>query len=328
VPLGTYNLQSFADHPATRADPTLLTEANAYLRNALAVSTQSSYSSPQRNFLRFAEQAGVLSPLPADENLLCLWVTSLARRLSHASIPPYLYAVRSLHIDHGFDSPLGGAMLERVLKGIRRAQGDRHVLKRLPVTMLLLDRIRPFLDFALHDDCMFMAALSTATGALLRVGEVVINESEPDRMLTLSDLTASPTSFSLLLRVSKTDPFGKGTHAYVSAPKAVSDMKRYLSLHAKTCPLVAASSPLFAFANGTPLRRRVFLRRTRSLLQQAGIDLSRSRGVSFRRGGATSLAAAGVPDRIIKELGRWKSWVYSIYIATPLQPLLDAAASM
>jgi hypothetical protein len=36
--------------------------------------------------------------------------------------------------------------------------------------------------------------------------------------------------------------------------------------------------------------------------------------VSFRKGGATALAESGVPDRVIQELGRWKSFAYQRYV--------------
>jgi hypothetical protein len=38
------------------------------------------------------------------------------------------------------------------------------------------------------------------------------------------------------------------------------------------------------------------------------------KGHSFRRGGATSLARAGVQEHTIKKMGRWKSSAYQLYI--------------
>ena len=36
--------------------------------------------------------------------------------------------------------------------------------------------------------------------------------------------------------------------------------------------------------------------------------------MSLTRGGATILAASGVPDRVIRAMGRWKSGTYRLYI--------------
>ena len=38
------------------------------------------------------------------------------------------------------------------------------------------------------------------------------------------------------------------------------------------------------------------------------------KGVSFRKGGASSLASVNTPDRVIQIVGRWKSGVYRQYI--------------
>ena len=47
-------------------------------------------------------------------------------------------------------------------------------------------------------------------------------------------------------------------------------------------------------------------------------------GFSLRRGGALSMALAGVPDRVIRAVGRWKSYAYRIYIDLTEQEKVDA----
>jgi hypothetical protein len=37
---------------------------------------------------------------------------------------------------------------------------------------------------------------------------------------------------------------------------------------------------------------------------------------------------AGVPDRIIKLMGRWLSWSYQVYIDTPIEVFVDAGLRM
>jgi hypothetical protein len=51
-------------------------------------------------------------------------------------------------------------------------------------------------------------------------------------------------------------------------------------------------------------------------------------GHSLRRGGATSLALRGVPDHLIKVLGRWRSDCYQRYLETPLSSIKEALAKM
>jgi hypothetical protein len=37
-------------------------------------------------------------------------------------------------------------------------------------------------------------------------------------------------------------------------------------------------------------------------------------GISLRKGGALTMALCGVPDRVIRAYGRWKSYAYRIYL--------------
>ena len=55
----------------------------------------------------------------------------------------------------------------------------------------------------------------------------------------------------------------------------------------------------------------------REALSRAGFDPSLYSGHSFRFGAATTAAAAGIEDALIKTLGRWRSSAYSVYIKMP-----------
>jgi hypothetical protein len=71
-----------------------------------------------------------------------------------------------------------------------------------------------------------------------------------------------------------------------------------------------------------PLQHSVLIERTEALVAKTMVmptDRKSNRqyaGVSFRAGGATALGEAGVPDRVIQELGRWKSFTYARYVHT------------
>jgi len=55
-----------------------------------------------------------------------------------------------------------------------------------------------------------------------------------------------------------------------------------------------------------------------------GFDPSRVSSHSLRVGGASALAAAGLPEYLIKEMGSWRSNAYLIYLRTCLQSFSDA----
>ena len=67
------------------------------------------------------------------------------------------------------------------------------------------------------------------------------------------------------------------------------------------------------------------------LVMQMPIDRKSRRrysGVSFRAGGATALGEAGVPDRTIQEMGRWKSFAYSQYVHSSEDTISDILSNL
>ena len=74
---------------------------------------------------------------------------------------------------------------------------------------------------------------------------------------------------------------------------------------------------LLVWEDSRPLTRTTFVTRLRRGLQSAGLDMNQFFGHSLRIGAATSAAVAGVPDHLIKTLGRWRSEAYHLYICTP-----------
>ena len=61
--------------------------------------------------------------------------------------------------------------------------------------------------------------------------------------------------------------------------------------------------PLFRFESGQPLTRDALVREIRLALGRVGMDATQYSGHSFRIGAATSAAAAGIDDAMIKTLG-------------------------
>ena len=70
-----------------------------------------------------------------------------------------------------------------------------------------------------------------------------------------------------------------------------------------------AGGPMFLLGSGEPLMREKFVTLFRRVLNTNGIQANAFTGYSFRIGAATTAAAKGVPDNIIKVLGRWTSEV-------------------
>jgi hypothetical protein len=78
-------------------------------------------------------------------------------------------------------------------------------------------------------------------------------------------------------------------------------------------------------SNGTATTRKALTKYLRNVLIRAQIPNAHLyKGHSFRRGGATSLAQAGVSDSVIKSIGRWKSHAYQLYVDVDLNIMSTA----
>ena len=85
---------------------------------------------------------------------------------------------------------------------------------------------------------------------------------------------------------------------------------------------------LFTFGDGRVLTRARFVELVRAALGRAGVDQAKYSGHSFRIGAATTAAAKGIEDCIIKILGRWESLAYLQYIKVPREQLGGYSAAL
>ena len=301
----------------------------------LAKSTRKTYSASQRRFLEFCYWAGHIhengSPLPANEQTLMMFAAHLSQTIKASSIKVYLSGVRSLHIEQGFKNPLDNCFrLERVLRGIKRRQGA-GTRQRLPITIAILRKLYSILNLNDYTDALFWAACLTGFFGFLRCGEFTTKSSHFDinTSLSLADLQVdkhlNPSVMLLNIKASKTDQFRCGHTLRIGASGsnicAVRALMNYLH-HRGGNP-----GPLFMLQNGQPLSRSKFCSWLTEAMTRIG-ETGQYSGHSFRIGAATTAAAVGIPDHLIKTLGRWISDAYQIYIRTPPEVLACVASRM
>ena len=284
---------------------------------------------------------GSLVPLPLEENQLCLFVAYLADEgLCHSSIKGYLSAIRRLQIVGGLGDPFVASwpVLECTLKGVKLQQAKRRVSRpkcRLPVTPSILRHLRSFWENDPHnsDFIMLWAACCTCFFGFLRSGEITVSslkDYDPDGHLSEGDVTVDrsvdPQVVRVHIKASKTDPFRKGVFVYLG--KTGVDL----------CPVAAVSAylavrgwqkgPFFCFVSGVPLSRDALIRHVRVALRPSGVDVSLYSGHSFRIGAATTAAAVGMEDSLIKTLGRWESSAYLRYVKVSRSSLVAVSRHM
>jgi len=255
-------------------------------------------------------------------------VAFLSERWTYKSIKVVLAAIRSQHVDAGVACDMEGMLrLKRVCDGVRRSKGEGLARTRLPVTVKLISKMVTVLNWRLYDDRLFMAIVCVGTYGLLRSGEMFPDASLGQVGLRWSDVVATKDRLSLRLATSKTDPWRKG---------ATVELFRNNTM---TCPLKAwhnyanhfATKPnpdenLFLNQERKPVNKTWIVAYLREVITKLGLNPSHYSGHSFRKGGATSLADAGVQDSVIKEMGRWKSGAYQLYIGA--NPTNNFKASM
>lgn len=188
------------------------------------------------------------------------------------------------------------------------------------------------------------------TFALLRVGEFTLNPRhsiEEQRVETLrwrhivffsakgkplsfenGRLQGSPAEYQITLPGSKADPFRQSVTISVFAPSAVKALSDLVEFSAPNLP--HPNDPIFAETDDRTraVTRDLLILELREVLRKAGHNPNDYNGHSFRKGGAQSLAAAGVRDNVIKVAGRWTSECYQRYIKETRESLREASLAM
>ena len=177
---------------------------------------------------------------------------------------------------------------------------------------------------------MLWAACCLGFFGFLRCGEFLpqnVSQFDPERHLTAADVAVdnhlNPTRLAVRIKLSKTDQFSHGTTIYIGKTShsifPVSAILQYLVIRP------TSEGPLFVLCNSRPVTKQSFIESVRTVLTKAGVDPSGYKGHSFRIGAATTAAACGLSDGLIKTLGRWSSAAYQTYIKVPPQELASVA---
>lgn len=314
--------------------------AQQFMRGALAPSTRSSYQTALNNYMRWRGSHHLNSILqdttPHD---VSEWLTHLAlhQRRSSTTIDVYRAALRTMLIE---EQGLSGAVntgteaascnpcdhvtVMRVLKGIKRKGARTESMQRAeqsatPLTVAMIRSIYAAGVVTTLSDQRSFAALTLGVCAFLRPGEFVGKQPITWSQLMFyredgtQTLVGTPDYFTLRLHTSKTDQMGRGRVIHVATAVSVQAMwVWYQSRPLTSSPL----TPVFLNVAGVCLSLPRLLATISVWLCRAGYPSPalRIRGRSFRRGGASSMAAAGESAATIQRAGRWASDAATLYI--------------
>lgn len=269
-------------------------------------------------------------------------------------------AQMELHMELGMESPIqGNNFVWATWRGIKRFQGQiaaetgNKPAKREPITAGVLALIQTQLDLNKLYDATIWAAFTMGTFALLRLGEFTVPDTygrraQPEEFEAivlrwrhiewydeLGNRTVMrggrfqklPREYRLLLPASKTDPFRQSVTIRVFAPMAVQALSNLAELRGAN---IKFNDPLFMdpAANNGPFSREQLLGALGTALENCGLNPDDYNGHSFRRGGAQTLAEAGISEDVIQIMGRWLSDAYKVYINTPYEVIKAASLAM
>ena len=200
--------------------------------------------------------------------------------------------------------------IKTTLSGLQRILAKPKKCKE-PITAAILARMVSSLGQAPSlSDVQLVASSLLAYAGFLRYNEVA--------RLCCCDVQIGPDSMSIHVTSSKTDQLRQGDHVLISRTNTptcpVAMMERYIQAAG-----ISLASKLRLFRAITSTKKGERLRAGGSLsytrmhelllkkLTDLGYDKSCFSLHSLRAGGATAAANAGVPDRLFKRHGRWKS---------------------
>ena len=180
----------------------------------------------------------------------------------------------------------------------------------------ICSRFYGFLFIYLGTGQLWWSAITLDFFCLLRCSEYTTPTTRSflvHSCLMFSDISFSPRNQYVIihLKSSKTDPFRKGCKLLIGATSnflcPVITLRTFVNSRGST------HGPLYTFSIGTFLTRG----RITDLLKRCFSTTCGLSTHSFKIGGATALAAAGVSDSTIQIMGRWLSDIFKRYLRIP-----------
>ena len=275
------------------------------LRKSLAPNTVKLYMTGLRQYARFCNE--IQTPLlPLRSSILENFAVRMSYFVRAKSINNYLAGVQLFAAINGDPTKIKDLVkLHYVIRGIKRSQGNWH--KRAPKSPITTGQLNYILKYVntrcnLHTGRMMTAAILTAFFGLLRVSEYTTNTAttfDPDTDLCVNDVTINfhMRIIAISLKASKTDPFREGINVKFSATNQ--PLCPFMAMVAFLSSRPAIQGPLFVFTNGRFLTQN----HVASLLSACFPGVITISTHSLRRGGASALAAAGVPTYVIQIMG-------------------------
>ena len=270
--------------------------------------------------------------IPADPCQVALYLQHLGEsKNSRAAVEEAVNCLSWVHTMAGLTSPAADPLVRVTLEGLKRACA-KPIQKKAPFSVEMLQAIVQ--DSRKNNS---LANIRLATVCLLAFAGFLRYDELAN--IRPCDLQLSSSCVTVKILKSKTDQYRQGSEVVIARTGSdtcpVTMLEEYLRRGA-----IDLDSKLFLFRpiagfRGEKLRSsgRLTYTRLRELLkdklEKLGYSAAEFGVHSLRAGGATAAAASGMPDRLFKKHGRWRSEsAKDGYIVDPLAQRLHVTRQL
>ncbi len=316
--------------PVTSWDAAYLQQVSeqlpSFMRSDVADNTSKAYDSGVRRYMTFCQAAGLQSvPDPGH-------IQHFVAALVHANYKLSTIAVtmsglrRWASDDWGMPAVFDDPAVQRALKVAKRL-AVRDVRQKLPLSAADLVRVLRWLaqsDDAVYPNVRDAAMFVVGWAGMLRSSEIIVLVWKDVHLTRQGDLM-------LYLPKTKTDP-GAGSWVLLAAAEGchispAGTMRALRLLSGGDGASGYVFRPFYLSDKG--LAKTTVGCRLKKALVAAGIaGAALYAAHSLRRGGATHAARTGVPIRLIKLMGRWKSDAVREYLYASPESVLHSSRAM
>ena len=274
--------------------------------------------------------------------LLFLVYLQQVKHLAYGTIQVYSAAVRSWFVVNGLpDSSIGQAgakdpLLRLLLQGIKRTSVGSQRVERKPITMPKLIKFVDAIDLleiSILEKTRLKTLILLSFWGLFR-GSELCKSSGRKNYLRRKDVRVCRTGegisyVKVVLRGTKTCQFKRtAVYIYENETKycAVSTAATYFKI-TKSRSDIGPNSHFFSWGTRV-MSLRYFNIMIKLLASKIGLKPKFYSSHCFRAGGATSATNRGIPPHVIKQMGRWSSNCFELYVKKPREALRKAQRSI
>lgn len=313
----------------------LLSLLPSVLVHARADNTVKNYYYAFQAWDKWAKAYGVCS-LPAQAVSFALYLLSrIQQGDTHAVCKGAFYGIKYIHNLYMVQDPTEQTLVISMLEAAKRL--DNHIVaKKEPITTDILQKLYQSTVKAKGslNDIRVMCFCLLGYSGFLRYEETAA--------LRVCDFTFEPTHMKVFIEKSKTDQYRDGKWLFISRGSTELCPVKIVQTYLEKCGLNDMSSEEFIFRAIAKGKNYEKLRKTNkplsytrireillAALKDIGVEISGFGTHSLRSGGATVAANAGIPDRLFKKHGRWRSdSAKDGYVKDNVQQLLRVSRSL